>query len=172
MLESIIEFIKDMLIYIIIIAAIVLIRVYVISTVEVVGDSMEPNLDEGNIMLMDTAGHKYINFLDLKRFDVIVFSYSNPNYLIKRIIGMPGETVSYVDNKLYINEVLIVENFTINGTTDDYSTDAIPNNGYFVLGDNRNNSLDSRTIGFIPKEDILGKPFLRIWPLKQFNFVK
>lgn len=171
MLEDIIEFIKDMLTYIIIIAIIVLLRVYVISSIEEVGDSMEPNFHDGNIMLMDTIGYKHLDFLAIKRFDVVVIEYDIPKYIIKRVIGLPNEKISYVDNKLYINGSLVEEKHKINGITEDIEEIEIPSDMYFVLGDNRENSTDSRTFGLVQKNKIVGKPFLVIWPFKEIKFV-
>lgn len=173
MIDEIVEFIKDVLVYLIIIVVIVLLKVYVISIVEIVGDSMEPNYRDGNIMLMDKLVHKHIKYFNYKRFDIVVISYSNPSYLIKRIIGMPGEKLTYIENKLYIDGVIVDEKIKLNGKTDDFEGEVIiPDNMYFVMGDNREHSVDSRTFGLVSKNDILGKPFLLIWPFKEIRTVK
>ncbi|MDD4035847.1 MAG: signal peptidase I [Bacilli bacterium] len=169
-----IEFIKDMLSYIIVIAIIILIRIFLISTVEVVGESMEPNFTAGEMLLADQLIYKY---KDLDRFDIIIFKHESPTYLIKRVIGLPGETVSYIDNQLYINNEKVKEDFKTYGPTENFSLEnlnyeVIPKDMYFVIGDNRSNSLDSRSIGLISKNKITGKPFLRVWPLKELKTVK
>jgi signal peptidase I len=167
-MDEIIEFFKDMIKYIIIIAIIVLIRIYVLTTTDVIGPSMKPNLYDNNILLVDQITQK---FSDYKRFDVIVFVKS-PGYLIKRVIGLPGETIQYIDNKLYVNNEEIKENFNINGKTKDFGPITISKDKYFVLGDNRIDSTDSRVFGAIDKNKIIGKPFFRIWPLNKLKIVK
>ncbi|MFA5459561.1 MAG: signal peptidase I [Bacilli bacterium] len=173
MLE-LIEFVKDMFGYIIIIMIIILLRVYVLTTTEIVGDSMEPNLTSGNIILTNQITRR---FTELKRFQVIVFKYDNPRYLIKRIIGLPGDHIAYIDNQLYINNKPIKEDFNFQGyitnfDIKDLNYDIIPDNNYFVLGDNRHNSLDSRTIGLISKDKIIGFPFVIVWPPKKVKVIK
>ncbi len=171
---DVIEFIKDVFGYVIIIVIIVLIRVYILSPIEVVGDSMEPNLQNGNIMVIDRVFHKVKEF---KRFDIIAFEYDVPSYLIKRIIGLPGEKIEYNNNILYVNGIKIEEPFEYDGVTNDFSIeelgyDVIPEEMYMVIGDNREHSTDSRSFGFVFKEDITGKPFIIIWPFNKLGFVK
>jgi signal peptidase I len=166
-MDEIIEFIKDMIKYIIIIAVIVLIRIYILTTTEVIGPSMEPNLYDNNILLVDQVTQKFDEY---KRFDVIVFIKS-PSYLIKRVIGLPGETIQYIDNKLYVNNKEVKETFNINGRTKDFGPVIVPKNKYYVLGDNRIDSTDSRVFGAIDKDKIIGKPFFRIWPLNKLKLV-
>ena len=91
--------------------------------------------------------------------------------MIKRVIGLPGEHIEYKDDTLYVNGEVIVENFSKNGNTDDFeivenlNEQTIPKNHYFVVGDNRINSEDSRIFGFVSKDEIVGKVGFRIWPL-------
>lgn len=168
MLLDVVEFIKDMLKYIIIIAVIILIRIYVLTTAEVIGTSMEPNYTDGNILLVEQISQHFDNY---KRFDVVVFKYSSPSYLIKRVIGLPGEKIRYTDNKLYVNDKLVNEAFNRNGVTKDFEV-TVPNNMYYVLGDNRINSEDSRYFGPIKEKDIIGKPIITIWPISNIKLVK
>lgn len=167
-MDEIIEFFKDMVKYVIIIGVIILIRIYVLTTTEVVGPSMEPNLLDGNILLVDQITAK---FNDYKRFDVIVFEQS-PSYLIKRVIGLPGETIEYKDNQLYIDNEVAEVDFKMNGATENFGPVIVPENSYYVLGDNRIDSKDSRAYGSIAKEKIVGKPFLEIWPFNKLHVVK
>lgn len=167
-MDEIIEFIKDMLKYIVIIGIIVLIRVYVLTTTEVVGPSMEPNLDDGNILLVDQITS---HFNEYNRFDVVVFERS-PSYLIKRIIGLPGETIEYIDDKLYVDGKEVKDYFKTNGKTEDFGPVTVPANTYFVLGDNRIDSKDSRVFGTIKKDKIIGKVFFGVWPLNSIHIVK
>lgn len=163
-----VEFIKDMFKYLIVIVVILLIRVFIISTTEVVGNSMNPNLNNGNILLVDQVFYKLSG---LKRFDVISFK-SKPSHLVKRIIGLPGETIEYEDNILYINNKKIKERFNLLGSTNDFGPVVIPKDNYFVLGDNREDSTDSRVFGTIKVNIINGKCFFSIWPLNQIKIVK
>jgi signal peptidase I len=173
MLE-LIEFIKDVLGYIIIIAIIILVRIYIITPAQVNESSMEPNLHNKQIIVIDQIRPRFYQY---ERFDIVVFDHDNPSYLIKRIIGLPGEKVAFKDNKLYINDQEIAQPFEQNGDTEDFSiTDleynTIPKDMYLVLGDNRINSVDSRTIGLIPKDKINGKALAIIWPLDQIKLIK
>ena len=168
MMVEIIETIKDIFKYIIVIAIIILLRIYVLTTAEVVGTSMEPSLLEGNVMLVDQLS---IRLDKIERFDVVVFEYPNPPYLVKRIIGLPGETIKYVDNELYINGEKIEENFKYIGEVKDFEM-IVPEDNYFVIGDNRIDSIDSREFGMISKNKIIGKPFMVIWPIKKGKIIK
>lgn len=167
-MDEIIEFFKDIFKYLIIIAIIILIRIFVLTTSEVIGPSMEPNLYDGNILLVEQITSR---FGDYKRFDVIVFEHS-PSYLVKRVIGLPGETIEYRDNKLYVDNKKIESHFNINGNTTNFGPITIPEDKYYVLGDNRIDSIDSRDFGPIKKEKIVGKPFFCIWPFNKIKIVK
>ncbi|NLL44067.1 MAG: signal peptidase I [Mollicutes bacterium] len=169
MMIQIIEGIKDLIKYIIVIVIIILLRIYVLTTAQVVGTSMEPNLIEGNIMLVEQLSAR---FDKLKRFDVVAFAYSNNQpHLIKRIIGLPGETIKYVDNQFYINGEMIEENFKVIGEVEDFEI-IVEEDAYFVLGDNREVSVDSREFGAITKDKIVGKAFMVVWPIKRIKIVK
>ena len=141
------------------------------------GQSMENTLEDGDNLIVDKITYR---FHEPNRFDVIVFpyQYTANTYYIKRVIGLPGETVM-IDalGNIYINGKLLKEN---------YGKETILNNGragsevylgsdeYFVLGDNRNNSIDSRwsDVGNVSREDIVGKVVLRIYPFKKFGLIK
>ncbi len=155
------KIIKEIVPYIVIIVVVVLIRLFIATPVRVDGDSMNPTLSNNQILLLNKMDKNY------KRFDVIVFNH-NGNKLVKRIIGLPGDKVTYTDNKLYINDKLIKENYT-RKNTDDFTSDKVPSDMYFVLGDNRSNSLDSRYIGFISKSDIEGVVNFSIIPPKKIK---
>lgn len=162
------NFIKEISIYVFIILGIILIRTFVVTPVRVDGDSMNNNLKNGEILLLK----KYDKSFD--RFDVVVFNYKGEK-LIKRIIGLPGESVSYKDNKLYINGEYVEENM-IDKITHDFNlstlgVETIPDDYYFVMGDNRTNSTDSRFIGLINKKDILGTTNFIIFPFNKFGSI-
>ena len=105
----------------------------------------------------------------------MVFNYG-ASKLVKRVIGLPGEHVKYENNKLYINNELIEEDFISVKTTDfdlkQLGYDIIPDGYYFVVGDNRNNSKDSRMIGLISADDILGSTSFSFFPFNKFGVIK
>lgn len=171
------EFIKDTIGYIILIGIILIIAIYVVGLQQVIGPSMEGTLENGDILILDKLSY---NFIDIKRNDIIAFYSSETKYLIKRVIGLPGEYIEFKDNKLYINNKVILEDYlegsvkTNNFTLTELGYEQIPENTYFVLGDNRENSKDSRNaeIGLIKKEDVIGKVRLRLWPINKLKLIK
>lgn len=160
------KFIKELVPYIIIFVAVILIRIFIITPVSVDGNSMYPNLKNGNILLLKKFDKSY------ERFDIVVLNYDNER-LIKRIIGLPGEYVEYKDSKLYINGK-IVEETMIDISTQNFKLESIgynriPDDYYFVVGDNRGVSKDSRIIGLIHKKNIIGSVSFSLWPFKSLK---
>ena len=140
---------------------------------EVVGSSMESTLSDGDNLIVDKITYR---FKEPERYDIIVFpfQYAKNTYYIKRIIGMPGETIRIdSDGVIYINDKELTE-FYGKEVIDDpgiaRNEITLGKDEYFVMGDNRNNSTDSRdpSVGNIRKKDILGRAWLRIWPLNKF----
>ena len=129
---------------------------------------MNNTLKNKDIMILDKISYR---FQEIERFDIVVIKKGN-DYLIKRVIGMPGETVEYKNNKLYINGKNIDEKFIHEKTNDFIMEEKIPDDCYFVVGDNRPVSNDSRYIGVINKKDILGKTSLVIFPFSRFGIKK
>lgn len=160
--------IKDSISFIVIILAIILIRLFIVTPVRVDGPSMNDTLHDGDILLLDKYDNKY------ERFEIVVFNYSGER-LIKRVIGLPGEVVSYKNNKLYINGNEIEDNYGLGYTENfelkDLNLTKIPDNEYLVMGDNRNDSLDSRYFGTISKDKILGSVKYRLFPFNKFGKV-
>ena len=158
--------------YVLVIGIALFIKFFIFSPIKVNGTSMEPNLKDGDIMILNEISY-YLN--GVNRFDIVVINHDGEK-IIKRIIGLPGEKVEYKDNKLYINDEEFVENFKHEDTNDfslsDIGIDVIPKNSYFVLGDNRGNSKDSRSIGVINKGQIAGKANLIIFPFDRIYSVK
>lgn len=153
-----------------------LLRAYLIIPVMVSGNSMAPNLTDKNQILLTKLSQ-------IKRFDIIVFKDASEHTYIKRVIGLPGESVSYQNDKLYIDGRYIKEPFlaphqsSVTLTPDfDFSKltqeDKIPENQYFVLGDNRQISKDSRTFGPIDKTSIIGEAYCVYYPIKATKFIK
>lgn len=166
------KIIKELYPYVIIIVVVVLIRSFIITPVIVSGNSMKPNLNNGELLLVRKIGY---NEKSIERFDVVVIK-EDDDEIIKRIIGMPGEHISYKNNKLYVNDELVSEDYT-HLTTDDFnleeicSCSTIPEDKYLVLGDNRPISKDSRMIGLIDINDIVGEAVFRLWPISKIGKV-
>ncbi|NLJ80621.1 MAG: signal peptidase I [Firmicutes bacterium] len=142
------------------------------------GSSMEPSLHHGQRLLVEKVSYR---FGEPQRGEIIVFKYPGDRRrkFIKRVIGVPGDEVLIKNGFLYINGVRLEEDF-INGPT--YGSYSAPSHGplsvpldhYFVLGDNRRNSDDSRypDVGFIPKKEIVGRALFVYWPLTQIGLAK
>ena len=158
----------------------VVIRTFLFSNYIVEGESMMPTLEDGNKLVVNKIGYQVG---ELHRFDVVVFHANEEEDYVKRIIGLPGDTVEYKDDKLYINgeyqEEPYLEKYKkeMVGTklTGDFTVEEItgkqtvPKGKVFVLGDNRRSSMDSRYFGFVNQEQIVGKVNLRYWPLNEFD---
>ena len=172
--EKLKEVLKTILTYLIIIFLVVIIRIFFVDPVRVDGSSMDTTLQNGEIMLVNKITYRRHA---IKRFDIVVIKDGN-KYIIKRVVGLPGETISYKDGKLYINDKEVEDPYP-SSETDDFSIEdvghtKIPGDTYFVMGDNRAVSLDSRypSVGVIKKSQILGNAKLVVWPFKRFGIVK
>ncbi|MEE0752786.1 signal peptidase I [Frisingicoccus sp.] len=160
----------------IVIAAMFLIIKYVGQRTVVMGHSMEPTLQDSDNLITDKITYR---FRDPKRFDIIVFPFKDnrATLLIKRIVGMPGETVQVIDGNVYVNGYALEDNYG-NAVMTDPGLAADPvllkEDEYFVLGDNRNNSTDSRfeSVGNIHRSEIIGRAWLRVWPLNKLSLLK
>lgn len=138
------------------------------------GTSMEGALHNGDYLLVDKLSY---NLGKPKRFDIIIFPYNEETYYIKRIIGMPGETIRIVEGKIYINGEELLESYGAEPMLDGglaAEEFMIGAEEYFVLGDNRNHSTDSRSenVGTIKEEKIVGKAFFRFYPFDKFGRVE
>ncbi len=152
---------------------------YVGQRTEVEGASMETTLSNGDNLIVDKISYR---FEEPQRYDIIVFpfQYQENTFYIKRIIGLPGEVVQ-IDEQgtIYINGEVLDESYgreIIKPENIGIASEPIVlgEDEYFVMGDNRNNSTDSRTeiVGNIHRDDIVGKAWLRIWPLSEFGVLR
>ena len=150
---------------------------FVAQRTEVFGTSMVPTLESGDQLIADKITYR---FRDPERFDIIVFpyQYAEKTYYIKRVIGMPGESVRIDEfGNIYINDELLEENYGNARITDPGVAGKgiqLADDEYFVLGDNRTVSKDSRfqDVGNIRRSDIIGRAWLRIYPFDSFGILK
>ena len=175
---SFIYSIKEALLYISISLAIIFgTKIFVVQHVRVEGTSMTPTLVDDQHLLIEKISYR---FKDIERFDIVVFRpyYNEKNiFYVKRVIGLPGETVQIKDNTIFIDGKPLKENYS-----EDYYTDGkmamsemkLGDNDYFVLGDNRDVSKDSREkeIGLLNRKSIIGKAWFGIYPLDTIGLIK
>lgn len=166
------------LVYIVIIVGLTyLIVTYVGQRTSVSGHSMEPTLSHGDNLIVDKITYR---FKDPERFDIIVFPYryEENTFYIKRIIGLPGETVQVIGGYVYINGQLLESDIYGAEVMDSPGIAAEPitlgENEYFVLGDNRNHSADSReaSVGVLKRDELLGRAWVRIFPFDKIGVIK
>ncbi len=158
------KIIKEIIPYIIIVLVVVLIRTFIITPVRVDGSSMKETLNNGDILLL-------YKLSDIKRHDIVVLNEEyDDEIIIKRIIGLPGETVKIKDSKIFINGEEIADSSAY-GTTTDYDQITLGDDEYFILGDNRIVSKDSRYFGPVTKKEIMGKVIFRIFPFNKIGTI-
>ncbi|HMB65444.1 MAG TPA: signal peptidase I [Patescibacteria group bacterium] len=179
--NSFINFVLDLVkIVVISLAIIIPVRYFLIQPFYVQGSSMEPNFHNSEYLIVDEISY---DFHDPKRGDVVVFRYPmNPQeYFIKRVIGLPGEKLKfrqgdiYIYNDIYEHGVKLKEEYLSDNLETYYSGEKekviqLEEDEYYVLGDNRNSSRDSRTFGPINKSMIVGRAMFRGWPLDRMEF--
>ena len=175
-MKEIIKELAGWLLYIVLIIAFTwFVVTFVGQRTEVSGSSMETTLSDKDQLIVDKMTYR---FRDPKRYDIVVFpyQYQDNTYYIKRIIGLPGETVQILSGMVYIDGMRLDEH---------YGNEIMENPGiaeepltlgedeYFVLGDNRNNSSDSRAsdVGLIHRKDLIGRAWIRVWPLSQIGVI-
>ena len=157
--------IKEVIPYVVIVVVVVLIRTFIITPVRVDGDSMKNTLKNGDILLL-------YKLSSINRFDIIVLDEEKDNEkIIKRVIGLPGETVAIKKGKIYINDKVIDDEYAY-GETSDYDKVTLEDDEYFILGDNRLISKDSRYFGPIKENEIKGKIVFRLFPFTKIGTVQ
>ena len=152
-----------------------LIITFVGQRTKVSGNSMYDTLENGDNLILEKLSYR---FHEPERFDIVVFRYTHRKntFYIKRVIGLPGETVQIVDSKIYINGEILEENYGYEPIQDAKRASepiTLGEDEYFVLGDNRNDSSDSRdpAVGNVTRSQIIGKAWLRIWPLNKIGLI-
>jgi signal peptidase I len=127
------------------------------------GQSMEPNLHEKERVIVDLVTYR---FRAPQRGEIIVLKLpdSHTDPLIKRVVGLPGDTIEITNGKVFINDELLSEPYLNQDTPGQVPRQIVPEEQVFVLGDNRGSSNDSRYFGMVPYEDILGRAWVRYWP--------
>lgn len=153
-----------------------IIHTFIFALVIVDGSSMEPTLYNSERLILNKISY---SFSQPERGDVIVFHANKSDDYIKRVIGLPGETIEVKNDELYINDKLIEEPYLNNEKerlhsvssilTKDFGPIRVQEGHLFVMGDNRNNSTDSRIIGTIPIDDMIGKTSIIIWPINKIG---
>ncbi|HOV05921.1 MAG TPA: signal peptidase I [Anaerolineaceae bacterium] len=141
----------------------------VFARVRVLNISMQPTLFEGDIVLVNKLAYK---LGEMKTGDVVIFHdpYNREEDFIKRLIGKPGDFVEVKNGDVYVNGELLEEPYTAADPM--YSGSwQVPEDAIFVLGDNRNQSSDSHSWGFVPLEDVVGKALVVYWPLDEVKIV-
>ena len=157
--------IKD---YVYIVIAVVLIRTFLVTPAIVSGPSMNDTLEDGQLIIINKVSYKIYN---IKRFDIVVLKNEEGNdRIIKRVIGLPNEKIEYRDNHLYINDKYVETNIKFEDTNDFVTTTG--EGEYFVMGDNRDVSKDSRILGNFTKDDIIGQVHFRIYPFSKIGLVE
>ncbi|MCI1882758.1 MAG: signal peptidase I [Sporolactobacillus sp.] len=163
---------------------VVIVRTFILGNYIVDGPSMMPTLHNSDRLIVNKINYR---FAEPKRFDVIIFHATQNDDYVKRVIGLPGDTIRYTNDRLYINDKPVDEpfldqykrqlltgqltwNFTLKGLT---GKSRVPKGKLFVMGDNRRNSIDSRALPyhFISEKEVVGKVDLRYWPLKRFGII-
>ena len=165
---------KDILSYVLIILAVITIRVFIFDPVRVDGPSMDTTLKNGEVVILNKFEYRK---KEIKRYDIVVIKLDGKK-IIKRVIGLPNEVIEIKDNKVYANGEELDSSFASSKAKDfdmsDIGLVKVPGDSYFVMGDNRAVSLDSRypEVGTIKKEQILGKASIIIWPVNKIKILK
>lgn len=153
------------------VALFLVLRAFVVETFQIPSESMVPTFYKGDRLF--ASKFTYL-FRDPYRGEIIIFrSPPNPDLIfIKRVIGLPGDTVEIRGGITYINQRPLEEPFLAAAAIRDFGPFTVPENSYFVMGDNRNNSSDSRVWGTVPRKNLVAKPILLYWPPQRLRFIR
>lgn len=168
-----ISFIKELPVLVLVALVVAwLIKSFIVQPFFIPSGSMEPTFTRGDHVLVNKFLYRFVEPVE---GDVIVFRYPvdpDKDY-IKRIVALPGQQLEIKNGKIYVDNKVVKEDYLDNViTTADFGPVTVPNDKYFVMGDNRNNSEDSRVWGTVPEDNILGKAFMIYWPLTRVDLVK
>ncbi|NLC48591.1 MAG: signal peptidase I [Tenericutes bacterium] len=176
------EFIKDTMGYVIALAIFIFVFTFIVAVAPIAGNSMNPTLNDGDMVIVSRFTYKISK---VQRNDIIIFKDANNKKYVKRIIGLPGEKIDYINGYLIVNGETFEENISTAYLTNNFlfsdicsikdcPNSVIPDNKYLVLGDARDISQDSRdhTIGLVDKKDIIGEIVYKIWPISNFGIIK
>ncbi|MFP5269889.1 signal peptidase I [Coleofasciculus sp.] len=151
------------------------IRSFVAEARYIPSGSMEPTLQINDRLIIDKISY---NFRQPQRGDIVVFSPTDElkqqnfkDAFIKRVIGLPGETVEVKGGRVYVNGQALREQYIEEEPEYSYGPETVPEGNYLVLGDNRNNSYDSHYWGFVPRKNIIGRAIVRFWPISRVGEV-
>ncbi len=167
MKDKVLKVIKELIPYVIILVVVILIRTYLVTPVIVSGESMVPTLDGGELMILNKRAK-------IDRFDIVVVKLNNngkKEEIIKRVIALPGETISCEKGVVYVNDKKQEESYS-KGITEDFDKVELGDDEYFVMGDNRQNSADSRLFGPFKSNEVQGQTRLVIFPFNKIGKVK
>ncbi|RYL93102.1 signal peptidase I [Sporolactobacillus sp. THM7-4] len=165
------------------ILVVIIVRTFIYGNYIVDGPSMQPALKSGDRLIVNKIDYK---FSQPERFDIVIFHATRKDDYVKRVIGLPGDKIMYANDQLYINDKPVKEvflkqyknqllsgqmtwDFKLKGLT---GKTRVPKGELWVMGDNRQNSADSRVFGFVRQSEVVGKVALRYWPLKSFGIVR
>lgn len=171
------EILSTSLYLLFVLCAVYLVVHFVGQRTQVQGSSMEPKLSSEDNLIVDKISYQ---FHDPERFDIVVFPfrYEKNTFYIKRVIGLPGETIRIDEmGNILINGEVLEESYgkeVIQNPGRAYEDIVLADDEYFLMGDNRNNSTDSRdpSVGNVRRDEIIGRAWLRIWPFNKFGFIK
>lgn len=163
MKEKIMKNLKELLPYIIILIVVLLVRTFIATPIKVNGNSMYKTLNGSEFMILNKLAK-------IDRYDIVVVDTKNDE-LIKRVYGLPGEKISIENNTIYINDKKI-EDIYAYGDTSNYESITLGSDEYFILGDNRVVSLDSRTIGPVKEKQIKGTTNFILYPFQRFGKIE
>ncbi|WP_335870087.1 signal peptidase I [Bacillus sp. 2205SS5-2] len=159
----------------------VIIRLFLFDNYTVEGQSMMPTIKDGNKLIVNKIGYSVGN---IDRFDIVVFHANDEEDYVKRVIGLPGDSIMYQNDVLYVNgkaqeepyleqfkKQYVYDKLTGDFSLEDETSEAVvPEGKLFVLGDNRRGSTDSRHFGFVDEDNVVGEVGLRYWPIDEWEF--
>ena len=168
------SFLRDLVEVVVLALALFIIIQFAVQTIHVMGPSMENTLQNNDFLIASKISYR---IHDPQRGDIVIFKPSNEavNDYIKRIIAVPGDRLKIAHAHVWINDKLLEEDYlpepwTWQDTWNQGNEDTVPAGQYFVMGDNRNHSTDSRFLGYQDKNRFLGKAWVRIWPLSSLRY--